>query len=397
MVLGITLLGFLVTGLLLLNIRQRNLVNLYLFFFLFINNIYSLSHYATIYSNNIRLIAILDVNLSPLYMLIGPMLFFYIRGVLEDDYRLKKRDYIHFIPTILYTVNITNHLFSSWQTKLDYAVTVFKDPSNLINFDYIFIPGKLSFMIRPIIGLMYVVACIIMVIQYYQKNKSNESQFNLIRRWLIVLLFLVASFYVTFFMFAILSLLSNSYQSAESNGLILLVIILVSFFALNILLLFFPGILYGFPQLDYVVSKYATPGLLNKPKSLGIVEIPKKQNKGFEISEEKLLLLKYKIEHYCQSKPYLNLDFNLSVMSAETDIPVHHLSYFFNEYLEINFNSWKNDLKIDHVIQLIHNGSSDILTLDALAKQAGFGSRTTFFNVFKLKMGMTPSEYLNNL
>ena len=82
-------------------------------------------------------------------------------------------------------------------------------------------------------------------------------------------------------------------------------------------------------------------------------------------------------------------------MSADTDIPVHHLSYYFNEHLNINFNTWKNDHKINFVIELIEKGNYELLTLDALAKQAGFGSRTTFFNAFKQKTGLTPSEFLN--
>jgi AraC-like DNA-binding protein len=107
--------------------------------------------------------------------------------------------------------------------------------------------------------------------------------------------------------------------------------------------------------------------------------------------------LKYKIDQYIEKKPYLNSDFNLTTMSADTDIPIHHLSYYLNEHLHINFNTWKNDLKIAQVIKLIQEGSGEILTLDALAKQAGFGSRTSFFNSFKQKMGITPSEYLNKL
>jgi AraC-like DNA-binding protein len=63
--------------------------------------------------------------------------------------------------------------------------------------------------------------------------------------------------------------------------------------------------------------------------------------------------------------------------------------------LNINFNTWKNDHKINFVIEQIIKGNNEILTLDALAKQAGFGSRTTFFNAFKQKTGLTPSEYLN--
>lgn len=84
-------------------------------------------------------------------------------------------------------------------------------------------------------------------------------------------------------------------------------------------------------------------------------------------------------------------------MSADTDIPAHHLSYYLNEHLKINFNTWKNDLRINHVISLIESGSYETLTLDALSKQSGFGSRSSFINAFKLKTGQTPSEYLQNL
>jgi hypothetical protein len=48
----ITILGFIVSLLLLINIKESNRVNLFLFAFFFINNLYSLAHYATIYSGN---------------------------------------------------------------------------------------------------------------------------------------------------------------------------------------------------------------------------------------------------------------------------------------------------------------------------------------------------------
>ncbi len=159
--------------------------------------------------------------------------------------------------------------------------------------------------------------------------------------------------------------------------------------------MFFPNILYGLPQLDYVINNKSNGSKYEQPNVP--LEIPKRQVKSFEISEEKLNLLKYKVDRYIQNKPYLSPEFNLTIMSSDTDIPVHHLSYFFNEYMGINFNTWKNDLKIDFVIHLIQEGSGEILTLDALAKQAGFGSRTSFFNSFKQKMGVTPSDYLNSI
>jgi AraC-like DNA-binding protein len=123
----------------------------------------------------------------------------------------------------------------------------------------------------------------------------------------------------------------------------------------------------------------------------------KKEVKSFEISEDKLNLLKSKIDAYLLTLPYISLNFTLSVMSSETDIPAHHLSYYLNEHLKLNFNTWKNDLRINHVIELIKSGSYESLTLDALSKQSGFGSRSSFINAFKLKTGQTPSEYLQNL
>jgi AraC-like DNA-binding protein len=206
---------------------------------------------------------------------------------------------------------------------------------------------------------------------------------------LIATLFII---YLNFLLFSILSLETLSYKTASTNGFYLLAAIFLGLIILNSSLFFFPNILYGLPQLDYVIHTKSQKDV----KEVLTVEDVKKQYKSFEISDEKLLLLKYKVDKYCETKPFLRPEFNLTVMSSDTDIPVHHLSYFFNEYLKINFNTWKNDHKIDHIIELIRNGSNEILTLDALSKQAGFVSRTTFFNAFKQKMGITPSEYLSN-
>jgi AraC-like DNA-binding protein len=159
---------------------------------------------------------------------------------------------------------------------------------------------------------------------------------------------------------------------------------------LNFSLFFFPNILYGLPQLDYNMIKQSKP-MVEVNTSL------KKEAKSFEISDDKLNLLSAKIDAYLLSLPYINTNFTLSVMSADTEIPAHHLSYFLNEHLKINFNTWKNDLRINHVISLIESGSYERLTLDALSKQSGFGSRSSFINAFKLKTGKTPSEYLQNL
>jgi AraC-like DNA-binding protein len=362
-------------------------VNLFLFVFFLINNLYSLAHYATIYSGSKTMVAILLVNFTPIFLLTGPVLFFYVRGVLRDDYKFVKFDWLHFIPAFILLINIFPHLFSSYEYKLSFAERVLMNPTEILNNINLFVPSRFNFFLRPIIGLIYVGVCIRLMLLKFKFEKPENKQSLLIYRWLSLLIFNTLLLYVSFLIFTIFSFQSLDYKIAEVKGYYFLNISLIGLVLFNTTLLFFPNILYGLPQLDFLLAKSSRPQS-SEPE-------PKRVSKSFEISEEKLQLLHNKIETYCLAKPYLDPEFSLSIMSANTDIPVHHLSYYFNEHLNINFNTWKNDHKINFVIEQIIKGNNEILTLDALAKQAGFGSRTTFFNAFKQKTGLTPSEYLN--
>ena len=373
----------------LINIKESNRVNLFLFVFFLINNLYSLAHYATIYSGSKSMIAILLVNFTPIFLLTGPMLYFYVRGVLRDDYKFEKFDWLHFIPAFILLINILPHLFSSYAFKLSFAERILMNPAEILNNINLFVPSKFNFFLRPIIGLIYVGVCIRLVFLKFKFEKPEDKQSLLIYRWLSLLIFNTLLVYVSFLIFTIFSFQTLDYKMAEVRGYYFLNISLIGLVLFNTTLLFFPNILYGLPQLDFLLP--------NRMKAAVSVAEAKKMVKSFEISEGKLQLLHEKIETYSLTKPYLNPEFSLSVMSASTDIPVHHLSYYFNEHMNVNFNTWKNDLKINFVIEQIEKGNNELLTLDALAKQAGFVSRTTFLNAFKQKIGLTPTEFLNTL
>jgi AraC-like DNA-binding protein len=389
MLLYLTLAGFLISILVLINLKNSNKANIYLLFFLLINNIYALSHYATIYSQNKYFIALMLIHFVPFYLTLGPLFFFYVRSLLIDDHKLSKQDLIHFIPAVLSLINITPHIFKGLEYKLAYANSVIENPSNFINFDYLFISPSLNFLLRPTLALIYVFYSFFLI-NKYRFNLNNNNQQKLIYKWLISLISISIILYVSFLLFSIVGFITRDYTAAVNQASYVLLTTMLGLIVLNFSLLFFPNILYGLPQLDYPLKKQ------NKiPKEE--LEEEKKASKSFEISDEKLVLLRLKIDNYLDAKPYLKLNFNLSVMSAETDIPVHHLSYYFNEQMNINFNTWKNDLKVNYVIELIKKGSYENLTLDALSKQAGFGSRSSFINAFKQKTGLTPSEYLQEL
>lgn len=391
MLLYLTLVGFLVTFLIWINLKNSNKSNIYLLFFLLINNIYALSHYATIESKNRFLIAIMLVHFAPVYLMAGPLLYFYVRGLLKDDHRLSKQDLLHFIPSLVMLINILPYLFKGIDYKLLYADQVVINPSNFIKFDYLLLSPSFNLFLRPLVSLIYVIACIILMIRNRINIVNNNLQFNLISKWLTLLISFTTILYLSFLAFIFISITTLDYEIAYEQGAILLYATLFSLIILNFSLLFFPNILYGLPQLDYKLTKLGNEQNIDEDKE------GKKVVKTFEISEEKLILLHSKIEKYLVENPFLRSNFNLTMMSSDTDIPVHHLSYYFNEHMNTNFNTWKNNQKIDYVLELMKNGTYENLTLDALSKQAGFGSRSSFINSFKFKTGLTPSEYLQQL
>jgi AraC-like DNA-binding protein len=361
-----------------------------LFFFLFINNIYSLSHYAALNSGNKYFIAVMLVHFTPFYLLLGPFFYFYVRGLVYDDHKLYKKDIVHFIPAIFILINISPYLFFGFDQKLIYAAEVIKNPNNIFNNNFLFVSPTISFISRPIFAISYVILSASLIYKKGLNENYKDMQPRLIYRWLISLIAMALLLYFTFLLFSIIGYNIRNAKEAEMRSEYILYGTGLGLLLLNFSLLFFPNILYGLPQLDYAMLKK------NKP----IIELDtslKKEVKSFEISDDKLSLLSAKIDAYLLSLPYINTNFTLSVMSADTDIPAHHLSYYLNEHLKINFNTWKNDLRINHVIDLINSGSYETLTLDALSKQSGFGSRSSFINAFKLKTGQTPSEYLQNL
>jgi AraC-like DNA-binding protein len=389
MQLYVSLFGFFVTLLLLVNIKATNRVNIFLFLFLLSTNIYNLAIYATLNAQNLKFMAVILVNFSPLYVLGGPLLYFYVRGIVNDNSRLQRSDILHFIPFIIYTINIGNYLFTSFSFKQRFVAAVIEAPSKVLDFDPVLIPGFLSHILRPVISLIYVVLCFVLLYQFYKRHVS-DSQSKIVYRWLLALITIVFITYTVFLTSISQTLSKPDVRQAVIDGTIGVVVCMFSLMIINVLPFFFPRILYGLPQLDYNLKNVSRVELIPN-------EVSTKQDQDYGISDERIELLRTKISKYCENHPYVNPNFSLPAMSFETGIPVHHISYYFNVILNTNFSLWKNGLRIKYVMDLMKTESAEILTLDAISKKAGFVSRNTFIASFKQHTGLTPSEYLNSL
>ena len=84
-------------------------------------------------------------------------------------------------------------------------------------------------------------------------------------------------------------------------------------------------------------------------------------------------------------------------MSFDLKIPERFLSHYFNKDLDITFSDWRKNLRIDHVCTLIEDGEAKNLTIEAIATNAGFASRSKFIDAFKERKGVTPSAFIKSL
>lgn len=89
---------------------------------------------------------------------------------------------------------------------------------------------------------------------------------------------------------------------------------------------------------------------------------------------------------------FLNPELSISLLAKAAITNRTHLSAAINRMTGNNFSTWLAEYRVNYAIHLMTN--SDSVNLDTLYKQAGFGSRTTFFRQFKQLTGLTPKQFL---
>lgn len=91
---------------------------------------YGLVHYFVVYGKSVFWLAIFYNHLSPLFLLAGPFLYFYIRGTLKDRQGLKRKDALHFIPAIIHFISIIPYYIASYSYKESVAKMIIENVEN---------------------------------------------------------------------------------------------------------------------------------------------------------------------------------------------------------------------------------------------------------------------------
>lgn len=145
--------------------------------------------------------------------------------------------------------------------------------------------------------------------------------------------------------------------------------------------------IFGDDKVDEVSGIKNQLNVFNKVKTAGTYE-----KSGLNNKEAQLLLIQLK-EYMKAEQPYLDCELSLPDLASKLNISTQKLSQVINKNLNMNFFDFINGYRIEKVKELLSDPEQDNYKIESLAYDSGFNSRSTFYNLFKKSVGVTPAEY----
>ncbi len=303
--------------------------------------------------------------------LIGPIIFFYTQSLLNKDFKLLKKHYIHFLPAILYLI---------------YSLIVFITDKWILSEFYFYADGRDKDLVfwYQITGLFSMLFYLILSYKFYQNYRKlivNEVSYadEILFKW-------ISHFMLAFSLLLILRvcffILNPEWgQFGRKYWYYLCFSILYLYIAIT-----------GYSNSIRATISFNTESI-NKPKIKDNLDISILKGNDNEISniEEWKIKIQLLLD---EKKIYTNSNLTLFDIAADLDTNRNLISSIINQGFKMNFNDFINSKRVDAVIKKIKKGEHIDNTLLGIALDSGFNSKTTFNRAFKKHTSLTPKQYI---
>ncbi len=327
--------------------KEKNLANKLLSTILLIFSVsilvHVLSHGANLFSHVVH-----EIILTNFFMLIGPLFLFYIEARTQENFKMKRTEYLQFLPFFICVIIVSLSVIFS-----------------LFNFHFIigvctgFLAVHLTF---------YITLTFNKLKSHSNKIKESFSSIEEINfKWLRLFM---AGFLITWLFAMIFDLISALSDKWDYVWLLIsLFLYLVGYAGLRQ-----PVIFSILPELKDTTArkKYEKSTL-----SIETADIYYDKIKNFMI----------------ETKPYLNNNLTLPELSDSLSMPVHHLSQIINERFNKNFFEFINNYRVEEAKRLLRDPNHQHLNITAIGFESGFNSVSAFNSVFKKLVNVTPSQF----
>ncbi len=305
-------------------------------------------------------------------LLIGPVVYFYVRSLLSADFKLSRKDWIHLVPSALY---------------LAYSLIVFVTDKLVLGEFYFYADGRdkdLStwYQATGLISMIFYLVLSLKLYFNYRKNAFETLSYaeSVLFQW------------IRNFMLAFLGLL----------GLRILFFLLHpewgSFGSQFWYYLSFAAIMVYIAVSGYIHAERQTvlgnSLVIEQPEEKTDEEVQSKVQQ----TPPDLKPWKQKLDNVIVEKQlFRNPRLTLSGVAQELDTTSKMVSSIVNSGHDKNFNDYINSYRVEAVITSLKNGDLATMSMLGIALEAGFNSKATFNRAFKKQTGKTPMNYVESL
>ncbi len=313
------------------------------------------------------------IGVFPILFLHGPLLYFYVSSLINENFNLTWKDGLHSLPVFIIGIQRT---FGT-QVSMNSSPNLSENPSYIYNNIY-YVLLIVSLVIYWVLSLELIIRHR-KNIPYFFSNYTARNTLN----WLVtvIILYLVL-FVVELFVTYIEKLLNTEFN--------LLANLHVNETIFTFLLIFF-----GINQT--AIYKRRKDDLKEMPSAETGGE-PENKHTVSVLNVDQMHELSETIIQYLQSKkPYINSEYNLQMMVDDLQIPRYKLSQVINGSQKKNFFQFINNFRVEEVKEKMANPAYANYTILGIAFECGFNSKTSFNRIFKEETGRTPTEYKKSL
>lgn len=359
---------FMGSYLLFTNGRKLKGGNLYLAILYLLMGIQTLSHIKIIEEIEIHIASVFFINTASLSFLIGPALYFYIKSLINLEFKLERKHLVHLVPFLIFFINTLPYIVSPYSSKIQLINAIKINPIQILDIPLLIGKSNIYYFSWPTLLLVY----LYLSTRYFQVNKFlikkhySKFQCNLLKRWIQMIFIFSAIVYFSNLIFTI-----HNYFTRDMDGLnIMTGLAAIGLMFLCIQLFINPYVLYGFTEVKYFSNKTLIAKLY--------------------IVTEKKVYSQERINDLCAqfaqleiTKPYLQHSYSIKDLKNELQISGKSITYYFSEIEKNSFSEWKNKKRAEHAIKLIDEGYLRKYTREQLGNECGFLSRSNFNQALK--------------
>jgi len=299
---------------------------------------------------------------DPFYLLGAPLLFLYVRTLINGRSVSGKKDLLHFIPFALCLIYFIPFYFQSGEAKL---FSVGSYSPFWARWSYI----RSSTLIVQFIIYLSLIAAMLVAYSRKLKHQASPAQESVLFQVRFMLGTLTALWVIGTLKFV----LTTIYPASDTQTVDLIIPASLSLFvyAMGYIGLRRPEVLTGMDDL---------------PPS------PRRYEKSTLTLERSDIYLQRLLALMNTEKPYLDGELTLQKVAKAVAISPHHLSQTINEKLNQNFIDFINAYRIEEAKRMLVDPAKKHYSILAVSEEVGFNSKSAFNTAFKKHANMTPSE-----